>query len=94
MSNSSARDDKEGFVYYPFLPTRHLSRAMPRQHHEQGLDRSDFEVLVYDGGSTDKTIEILRTHASQPVWVSGLDGGKQMQSISVCVSHLVRLLLG
>ena len=43
---------------------------------EQGLDRSEYEVLVHDGGSTDKTIDILRTHASQPVWVSGQDGGQ------------------
>ena len=43
---------------------------------EQGLDRSEYEVLVHDGGSTDKTIDILRTHASKPVWISGQDGGQ------------------
>ena len=43
---------------------------------QQGLERSDYEVLVYDGGSTDQTLELLRKHESQPVWISGQDGGQ------------------
>ena len=42
----------------------------------QGLDRKEYEVLVYDGGSTDQTQTILKNHPLNPVWISGLDGGQ------------------
>lgn len=42
----------------------------------QGLPEYEFEILVFDGGSTDDTCEILRTHALKPTWVSRKDKGQ------------------
>ena len=61
MSNSSPRDEKRGFVCYPFIPTGEFLGKCLDSIMEQGLDRSEYEVLVHDGGSTDKTMNILRT---------------------------------
>jgi glycosyltransferase involved in cell wall biosynthesis len=36
----------------------------------------DLEVLVFDGGSSDRTLEILERFESRIFWVSGKDGGQ------------------
>lgn len=43
---------------------------------DQGLDPSDFEVLVFDGGSSDETLDILKSHPLSPRWVSRKDNGQ------------------
>lgn len=43
---------------------------------EQGLAREQYEVLVYDGGSNDNTVELLKKHALQPTWISEPDRGQ------------------
>ena len=43
---------------------------------EQGLPREQYEVLVYDGGSEDDTIELLNKHLLRPTWVSEPDRGQ------------------
>jgi glycosyltransferase involved in cell wall biosynthesis len=40
------------------------------------LEYNEFEVLVFDGGSTDNTQQILRRHPLKPRWVSRQDGGQ------------------
>ena len=42
----------------------------------QGLKRNDIEILVFDGGSTDNTIDTLSNHVLKPTWVSRADGGQ------------------
>ncbi len=42
----------------------------------QGLRRDQFEILVFDGGSTDSTIDKLTNHALKPTWVSRADAGQ------------------
>ncbi len=36
----------------------------------------DLEVLIHDGGSTDGSVDILRSHPAHFRWVSELDGGQ------------------
>ena len=43
---------------------------------EQGLLREQYELLVYDGGSKDDTIELLKNHSLHPTWVSQPDNGQ------------------
>ena len=43
---------------------------------EQGLSREQYELLVYDGGSEDDTIELLKKHSIHPTWVSQPDHGQ------------------
>lgn len=42
----------------------------------QNLPAESYEILVFDGGSNDGTVEVLRTHPSRPEWTSGPDGGQ------------------
>jgi glycosyltransferase involved in cell wall biosynthesis len=46
-----------------------------------GQDYPNIEYLVIDGGSTDKTLEILRKYESRLKWISEPDGG-QSQAIN------------
>ena len=46
-----------------------------------GQDYPNIEYLVIDGGSTDKTVEILRKYESRLKWISEPDGG-QSQAIN------------
>jgi len=39
-------------------------------------DYSDFEYLIYDGGSTDKTTEVLQEYSSKLYWISEKDNGQ------------------
>ncbi len=39
-------------------------------------DYSDFEYLIYDGGSTDKTTEVLQKYSSKLYWISKKDNGQ------------------
>lgn len=41
-----------------------------------GQGYPELEYLVMDGGSTDLSVEILRTYGSQVIWVSEPDGGQ------------------
>ena len=43
---------------------------------EQDLSRDQYELLVYDGGSEDGTIELLKKHSLHPTWVSQPDHGQ------------------
>ncbi len=43
---------------------------------EQDLSRDQYELLVYDGGSEDDTIELLKKHSLHPTWVSQPDHGQ------------------
>ena len=54
---------------------RYLSQCLDSIH-SQGLDSNDFEVLVFDGGSTDNTQQILKRHPLKTKWVSRVDGGQ------------------
>jgi glycosyltransferase involved in cell wall biosynthesis len=42
----------------------------------QNLPPGSFETLVYDAGSTDDTVPVLRTHPLRPRWVSEPDAGQ------------------
>lgn len=42
----------------------------------QGLSRKQYELLVYDGGSKDDTIDLLKNHPIHPTWVSQPDNGQ------------------
>jgi glycosyltransferase involved in cell wall biosynthesis len=42
----------------------------------QNLPVGSFETRVYDGGSTDETLAILRTHPLRPIWISEPDAGQ------------------
>jgi glycosyltransferase involved in cell wall biosynthesis len=42
----------------------------------QNLPPASFETRVYDAGSTDSTLDILRSHPLRPTWVSEPDAGQ------------------
>ena len=43
---------------------------------DQGIPRSEYEVLVFDGGSYDDTLSILDSHPIRPEWWSKPDAGQ------------------
>jgi glycosyltransferase involved in cell wall biosynthesis len=66
---------KVSFVIPSFNQGRFIARTLDSIA-SQGLDVDDFEVLVFDGGSTDNTVAVLKTHPLKTRWVSEKDGGQ------------------
>jgi glycosyltransferase involved in cell wall biosynthesis len=66
---------KVSFIIPSFEQGKYLTKCLDSIH-DQDLQYNDFEVLVFDGGSTDNTQQTLRKHQLKPKWVSRPDGGQ------------------
>jgi glycosyltransferase involved in cell wall biosynthesis len=63
------------FIVPSFQQGRFIGRCLDSIQ-AQGLPRDSFEVLVFDAGSTDETVEVLRDHPLGVEWVSEPDRGQ------------------
>jgi glycosyltransferase involved in cell wall biosynthesis len=68
---------KLSIVIPSFDHARFLERTLESIWAQRGVDKSDVEVIVIDGGSQDGTLEVLKRHESRLTYmISEPDGGQ------------------